>query len=168
MKDKRVKEYSCPAIGHYECISLCAWHILFLYSVSQLVHCIEPSLQGLDLFLEIFLWILVFVYILRGTAHIIAVDASCIDEWRPTASMLSLRAYWLLDWQPVCLASYPAFTGTRLPVCSAPQSSSQKICRSYAQNEAQKDHLQRIYWARLLVTFLNAKIHLIVLRRYAV
>ena len=151
MKDKRVKEYSCPAIGHYECISLCAWHILFLYSVSQLVHCI-----------------LVFVYILRGTAHIIAVDASCIDEWRPTASMLSLRAYWLLDWQPVCLASYPAFTGTRLPVCSAPQSSSQKICRSYAQNEAQKDHLQRIYWARLLVTFLNAKIHLIELRRYAV
>ena len=44
---------------------------------------------------------------------------------------------------------------------SLPRKKSQ--CRSYAQNEAQKDHLQRISW--LLVTFLNAKVHLIVLRR---
>ena len=32
-----------------ECISLCAWHFLFLYFVS---HCIEPSLHVLDFFLE--------------------------------------------------------------------------------------------------------------------
>ena len=36
-----------------ECILLCAWDFLFLYFVSQ---CIEPSLHGLDFFLEIFLW----------------------------------------------------------------------------------------------------------------
>ena len=60
---------------------------------------------------------------------VIAVDASstheCIDEWCPTASTLC-----------------------------PPQSSSQKIGHSYAQNEAQKDHLQRISW--LLMTPLNA------------
>ena len=34
-----------------ECISLCAWHILFLYFVSQCMHsCIEPSLHGVDFF----------------------------------------------------------------------------------------------------------------------
>ena len=40
-----------------ECISLCAWHVLFLYFVSQCMHsCIEPSLHGVDFCLEIFLW----------------------------------------------------------------------------------------------------------------
>ena len=47
-----------------ECISLCAWHFLFLHFVSQCIHasCIELSLHGLDSFLEIFLLRLV-IYI---------------------------------------------------------------------------------------------------------
>ena len=41
-----------------ECISLCAWHVLFLYFVGQCMHsCIEPSLYWVDFFLEIFLCI---------------------------------------------------------------------------------------------------------------
>ena len=40
-----------------ECISLRAWHFLFLYFVSQCSHVLtKPSLHRLDFFLVIFLW----------------------------------------------------------------------------------------------------------------
>ena len=38
-----------------ECISLCAWHFLFVYLVSQCIHALN-CLYQLDFFLEIFLW----------------------------------------------------------------------------------------------------------------
>ena len=97
----------------YHCV-----HGTSCFVLCQPVHsCIEPSLHGLDFFLEIFLetcfcsfLIIIFSNLLCGTAHIIAVDASsahmCIDEWCPTAS-------------------------TTLP----PQSSPQKISCNYAQNK---------------------------------
>ena len=37
-----------------ECVSLCVWHFLSVYLVSQCIHCAIP--KSLDSFLEIFLW----------------------------------------------------------------------------------------------------------------
>ena len=42
-----------------ECISLCAWHVLFFVLCQPVHSCIEPSLHELDWFFEIFLWRLV-------------------------------------------------------------------------------------------------------------
>ena len=89
----------------------------------QPVHsCIEPSLHGLDLFLEIFLWRLnlfldTLIILLLGAAHVIAVDESsahvmCIDEWRPTTSILC----------PLSL----------------PRKKAQAVSLSYAQSKAKK------------------------------
>ena len=59
---------------------------------------------------------------LRGAAHVIAVDESsahvCIDEWRPTASTLC----------PLSL----------------PRKKAQAVSPSYAQSKAEKNHPQII------------------------
>ena len=60
-----------------ECISLFAWHVLFLYFVSQCMHsCIEPSLHGLDFFLEIFLWRLVLLNITCDCSGCLSVSST--------------------------------------------------------------------------------------------
>ena len=71
---------------------------LLVCVLCQPVHsCIEPSLHGVDFFLEIFLWrfvsvLLIFNNLLCGTAHVIAVDVlsahACVDKWCPTTSTL--------------------------------------------------------------------------------
>ena len=70
-------------------ITVCVARLVFV--LCQPMHsCIEPSLHGLDFFLEIFYGELFLFFfdnnlLLRGTAHIIAVDASSahvsIDDW---------------------------------------------------------------------------------------
>ena len=98
------------------------------YVLCQPVHsCIEPSLDQLDFFLEIFLWRLV-----SRAAYALAVDASsshvCIDEWLLTASTL-------------CPLSLPTKT----------TSSKSQL---HAQSKAQMNHPQIISW--LLVAVSNA------------
>ena len=79
----------------------CMCMACLVFVLCQPVHsCIESFLHGLDFFLEIFLWRLVpvFIIFLRGTAHVIAVDASSMhvsalidtSEWRPTCSQYTL------------------------------------------------------------------------------
>ena len=61
-----------------ECISLRAWHVLFLYFVSQCNHALNHSYMGWIFFRNLFGDLLLFLFdnnLLHGTAHIIAVDA---------------------------------------------------------------------------------------------
>ena len=47
-----------------ECISLCAWHLLFVYFLAKCIYALSHvSLHQLDFFLEIFLWRLVYMFI---------------------------------------------------------------------------------------------------------
>ena len=100
---------------------------LLVFVRCQPVHsCIEPSLHGLDFFLEIFLWRLdsaffdtnLLTILLHGAAHVIPIDESsvhmCIDKWPPTARML-----------------YPL---------SLPCKRAQAISPSYAQSKAQMNY----------------------------
>ena len=61
--------------------------------------CIEPSLYGLDFFLE--LRLVSDNNLLRGAAHVIAVDTCarvCVDKWRPTAApSLVPRLFYLTE-----------------------------------------------------------------------
>ena len=62
-----------------------------VFALCQLVNSwIEPSLHGLNFFLEIFYGDLFLLFLSYSAARVIAVDASSahmrIDEWRPTAS----------------------------------------------------------------------------------
>ena len=104
------------------------------YFVSHTVCIYALNLHGLDFFLEIF-WdlflfffdnnLLTICYVVHPRNRDWCATSSthvCIDEWRPTASTLCMPS-----------AVFPTKNGC-----------------SYAQNEAQRDHLQRISW--LLVT----------------
>ena len=99
---------------------------LLVFVLCQPVHsCIEPSQHGLDFFLEIFLWRLVSVFLIKyfnnllcGTAHVIAVDARVLTNGVQ---------------QPV-----------RSSTLSLPHKKAQVVSPSCAQSKAQMDHLQRI------------------------
>ena len=92
---------------------------LLVYFVSQCIHaCIEPSLHGVNFFLEICLWSDLFLFLikifLRSAAHALTVDASSAH---------------------VCImASNSQYTA---PSVYLPRKKSQALSPSYAQSEDQ-------------------------------
>ena len=127
-----------------QCISLCAWHLLFMNFCQPVHSCIEPSLHGVDLiFMETcfcsflinclkFCQFNLFCHVFnlsrvqfvtwchpRTCGECVILARVCSNEWLPTASTLS-------------------------PLSLLCKEASVVVSPIYTQNEARMNHPQRI------------------------
>ena len=105
-----------------ECISLCAWYILFLYFVSQCIHWFVPT-WATFLFRNL-LWRLVSVLFLNINLLTITCKINFDMQWRPcncSWCVIRARVHWQMAYNShmLCPLSLPRkkITGVRSQLC---------------------------------------------------